>query len=722
MSDFPVNPRTTDEQFSPPHRVSADGDPSKCPFYMQWAAKKPAALNLKVLRQTRYLDDYTYAEEFKKLDLNALKADLTKVMTTSQDWWPADYGHYGPLMIRLAWHAAGTYRTFDGRGGANSGNIRFNPLDSWPDNGNLDKARRLLWPVKQKYGKKISWADLIIFAGNTAIESMGLEPFGFAGGRVDIWAGEEDVYWGAETEWLADERHGSTGRAEDLEKPLGASQMGLIYVNPQGPGGNPQPLEAAKHIRDTFGRMGMNDEETVALIAGGHTFGKAHGAAPDSHVGPSPMLAPIVNAGAGWLNSFRSGKGVDTITSGLEGAWTTKPAEWDHGFFHMLYKYEWKLGKGAGGGHQWYPTDPNAYELIPDAHDPKKKHPPMMLTTDLSLKEDPIYGPISKRFHDNPKAFEEAFKKAWYKLTHRDMGPRTRHLGPLVPEEQLWQDPVGPGNPTLSDKDIRDLKAAISATDLSTAQMVRTAWASASTFRFTDFRGGANGARIRLAPQKDWAVNDPAELAQILRKLQTVKEVSGKCVSLADVIVLAGCVAIEKAAKAAGLSVTVPFTPGRGDATQEKTDVASFAVLEPTADGFRNYQSTVHQLIDRAHLLSLSAPEMSVLVAGLRVLGANAGGSAAGVLTKQPGVLTNDFFVNLLATGTSMAWKQRTATGFVCKTPTGDTWMATEVDLAFVSNAELRAISEYYACDDSKETFVKDFVKAWTKVMNLGMF
>merc|ERR1719201_1190702 len=704
------------------HLANADSDPSKCPFYMQWAAKKPAALNLKVLRQTRYLDDYNYAEEFKKLDLKELKADLTKVMTTSQDWWPADYGHYGPLMIRLAWHAAGTYRTFDGRGGANSGNIRFNPLDSWPDNGNLDKARRLLWPVKQKYGKKISWADHMIFAGNCAIEDMGLEPFGFAGGRVDIWAGEEDVYWGAENEMGADERHGSTGFAEDLEKPLGASQMGLIYVNPQGPRGNPEPLQAAKHIRDTFGRMAMNDEETVSLIAGGHTFGKGHGAAPDSNVGPAPMDAPIQNAGAGWLNSFRSGKGVDTITSGLEGAWTTKPVEWDHGYFHNLFAYEWKLGKGSGGAYQWYPTDPNAQQLVPDAHDPTKKHPPTMFTTDVALKEDPIYGPISKRFHDDPKAFEDAFKRAWYKLTHRDMGPRARCLGPLVPEEQLWQDPVPAGNKSLSANDIKDLKAAISATDLTTAQLVRTAWASASTFRCTDFRGGANGARIRLSPQKDWEVNDPAELKQILDKLETVKKSSGKNVSTADLIVLAGCVAIEKAAKAAGLSVTVPFTPGRGDATQEKTDVESFAVIEPTADGFRNYQSTVHQLIDRAHLLSLSAPEMSVLVAGLRVLGANAGGSAAGVLTKQPGVLTNDFFVNLLATGTSMAWKQRTATGFVCKTPTGDTWMATEVDLAFVSNAELRAISEYYACDDSKETFVKDFVKAWTKVMNLGMF
>jgi catalase-peroxidase len=576
--------------------------------------------------------------------------------------------------------------------------------------------------VKQKYGKKISWADLMIFAGNCAIEDMGLEPFGFAGGRVDIWAGEEDVYWGAENEMGADERHGSTGFAEDLEKPLGASQMGLIYVNPQGPGGNPEPLQAAKHIRDTFGRMGMNDEDTVALIAGGHTFGKAHGAAPDSNVGPSPMNAPIVNAGAGWLNSFRSGKGGDTITSGLEGAWTTNPAKWDHGFFHNLYKYEWKLTKGSGGAYQWIPTDPNAQQLVPDAHDPTKKHPPMMFTTDLALREDPIYGPISKRFHDDPKAFEMAFKKAWYKLTHRDMGPKTRCLGPLVPEEQLWQDPVPAGNKSLSANDIKDLKAAISATDLTTAQLVRTAWASASTFRCTDFRGGANGARIRLAPQKDWEVNDPAELKQILDKLETVKKSSGKCVSTADMIVLAGCVAIEKAAKAGGVGVTVPFTPGRGDAMQEKTDVASFAVLEPTADGFRNYKSTVHQLVDRAHMLSLTAPEMSVLLAGLRVLGANAGGTDFGVLTDQPGVLTNDFFVNLLAMGTSNAWNHRSPTLFESKSPTGKTWTATEVDLAFAANAELRAISEHYACDDSKEMFVKDFVKAWTKVMNLDQY
>jgi len=704
------------------HHAQLAADPAKCPFYMQWAAKKPTALNLRVLRQTKYLDDYKYAEEFKKLDLNELKADLTKMMTTSQDWWPADYGHYGPLMIRLAWHAAGTYRTFDGRGGANSGNIRFNPLDSWPDNGNLDKARRLLWPVKQKYGKKVSWADLMIFAGNTAIESMGLEPLGFAGGRVDIWAGEEDVYWGQESEMGADERHGSTGFAEDLEKPLGASQMGLIYVNPQGPGGNPDVLQAAKHIRNTFGRMAMNDEETVALIAGGHTFGKAHGAAPDSNVGPSPMNAPILNAGAGWLSSFRSGKGADTITSGLEGTWTTKPAEWDHGFFHNLYKYEWKLTQGPGGAKQWVPTDPSAQNLVPDAHDPTKKHPPMMFTTDLALREDPVYGPISKRFHDDPKAFEEAFKRAWYKLTHRDMGPKTRCLGPLVPEEQLWQDPVPAGNKGLSSADIRDLKAAILATGLTTAELVRTAWASASTFRCTDFRGGANGARIRLEPQKGWAVNDPAELAKVLAKLETVQKSSGKNVSLADLIVLGGCAAVEKAAKAGGANVTVPFTPGRGDALQEKTDVASFDVLEPTADGFRNYKSTVHQLVDRAHLLSLSAPEMSVLVAGMRALGATAGGSDVGVLTTQPGVLTNDFFVNLLAMGTSSAWRHRTPTVFESTSPAGSAWTASEVDLAFAANAELRAISEHYACDDSKETFVADFVKAWAKVMDLDQF
>ena len=698
----------------------------------------PNQLNLRVLHQNSSLsdpmaEDFNYAEEFKTVDLDALKKDIEAVMTTSQDWWPADYGHYGPLFIRMAWHSAGTYRIHDGRGGGASGTIRFAPLNSWPDNGNLDKARRLLWPVKQKYGRKLSWADLMIFTGNCALESMGFETFGFAGGREDVWAPEEDIYWGPETGWLDDERY--TGD-RDLEKPLGAVQMGLIYVNPEGPNGNPDPLAAARDIRETFSRMAMNDEETVALIAGGHTFGKAHGAAPDSHVGPEPEGATIEEQGLGWKNSYGSGKGGDTITSGLEGAWTTQPAKWDNNFFDNLYGYEWELFKSPAGAQQWRPTDASAAGTVPDAHDPSKTHAPIMLTTDLALREDPIYGPISKRFHENPEEFADAFAKAWYKLTHRDMGPISRCLGPLVPAEpQLWQDPVpAVDHELVDDADVAELKSKILASGLTVGQLVSTAWASASTFRGTDKRGGANGARIRLAPQKDWAVNNPSELATVLGTLEGVQSAfndaqsNGKRVSLADVIVLGGAAAIEQAAKAAGQDVQVPFSPGRTDATAEHTDEESFAVLEPTADGFRNYIGNGHQrasselLVDRAHFLNLTAPEMTVLVGGLRVLGANAGGSEVGVFTDRQGQLTNDFFVNLLDLGTT--WQPSGTKGvYEGRNGSGDVkWTGSEVDLVFGSNSQLRAIAEVYGCDDGQQAFVSDFVAAWAKVMNLDRF
>jgi catalase-peroxidase len=701
----------------------------------------PNQLNLEILHQNSPLsnpmgEEFDYASEFKKLDLNALKKDIEAVMTTSQDWWPADYGHYGPLFIRMAWHAAGTYRIADGRGGAGSGSQRFAPLNSWPDNVSLDKARRLLWPIKQKYGRKISWGDLLVLAGNCALESMGLKTFGFAGGREDVWEPELDINWGHEKTWLGDERY--TGDRV-LDKPFGAVQMGLIYVNPEGPNGKPDPLAAARDIRETFRRMAMNDEETVALIAGGHTFGKAHGAAPaPQYVGPEPEGASLEEQGLGWKNTFESGRGAHTITSGLEGAWTSNPVKWDNGYFDNLFSYEWELGKGPGGAWQWHPKDASAAGTVPDAHDPSKKHPPMMFTTDLSLKMDPIYAPISKRFHENPGLLAEAFAKAWYKLTHRDMGPVSRLLGPLVPPPQLWQDPVpAVDHELIGAQDIAQLKAKILASGLSVSQLVTTAWASASTFRGSDKRGGANGARLRLAPQKGWEVNQPAELAKVLATLEKIqKEFNGaqsggkKKVSLADVIVLGGCAAIEAAAKKAGHAVQVPFAPGRTDASQEMTDVESFAVLEPTADGFRNYQrkgddrSAPELLVDRTRLLTLTAPEMTVLIGGLRVLNANFGQSELGVFTERPGSLTNDFFVNLLDMSTE--WR---------KSPQGEhfyegrdhrtgkvRWKGTAVDLVFGSNSQLRAIGEVYACDDSQQTFVRDFVAAWVKVMNLDRF
>jgi catalase-peroxidase len=701
----------------------------------------PNQLDLKVLHQNSPLSDPTgtefdYAQEFKSLDLDALKADVFALMTTSQDWWPADYGHYGPLFIRMAWHSAGTYRIADGRGGGGSGAQRFAPLNSWPDNVNLDKARLLLWPIKQKYGRKISWADLMIFAGNCALESMGLKTFGFAGGREDIWEPDESIYWGSEDTWLGDKRY--TGDRE-LENPLGAVQMGLIYVNPEGPNGTPDPAASVRDIRETFARMAMNDEETVALIAGGHTFGKAHGAAsPDKYVGPAPAAASIEEQGLGWKNSFGTGNGDATITSGLEGAWTTNPVKWDNDYFDHLFNLEWELVKGPGGGNQWTPKqNGTAVATVPDAHDPAKKHPPMMFTTDLALKIDPEYAKISKRFHENPAEFADAFAKAWYKLTHRDMGPIARYLGPLVPAEpQLWQDPVpAVDHPLIDDSDVAALKAKILGAGLSTAQLVTTAWASAATFRGTDKRGGANGARIRLAPQKDWAVNEPAKLATVLQTLEKVQadfnasQSGGKRVSLADVIVLGGCAAIEDAAKKAGSTVTVPFSPGRTDASQDQTDAHSFGVLEPNADGFRNYfgdaaGNTPEQwLVERANLLTLSAPEMTVLIGGLRALGANAGGSQHGVFTKRPGTLTNDFFVNLLDMSTT--WKAGGAAHeFEGRDRhTGELkWTGTEVDLVFGSNSQLRAVAEFYACDDSQQAFVNDFVAAWHKVMNLDRF
>jgi len=701
----------------------------------------PNQLNLKMLHQNSPLSNpmgkaFNYAAAFKSLDLNAVIKDLHAVMTASQDWWPADYGHYGPLFIRMAWHSAGTYRIADGRGGGGSGLQRFAPLNSWPDNVSLDKARRLLWPIKQKYGRKISWADLMILAGNVALESMGFKTFGFAGGREDVWEPDEDTNWGAEETWLGDKRY--TGDRQ-LDNPLGAVQMGLIYVNPQGPNGNPDPIAAARDIRETFLRMAMNDEETVALIAGGHTFGKCHGAADaDKYVGREPEAASIEEQGLGWKNSFGSGKGDDAITSGLEGAWTTNPVKWDNNYLENLFRYEWELTKSPAGAHQWTPKDPSAKGTVPDAHDPSKRHAPFMLTTDLSLRMDPIYAPISKHFLEHPQAFADAFAKAWYKLTHRDMGPHSRYLGPLVPAEPLlWQDPVPAVDHALvSEQDIAALKAKILAAGLSVSQLVTTAWASVATFRGSDKRGGANGARIRLAPQKDWEVNQPGELTKVLHTLETIRknfnsaQSGGKQVSLADLIVLGGCAAVEAAAKSAGHAVKVPFTPGRTDASQAQTDVASFAVLEPTADGFRNYlgkgqnRPAEELLVDRAQLMTLTAPEMTVLVGGMRALGANFGRSAHGVFTKRPGTLTNDFFVNLLDMSTIWAPSATSAGVYEGRDRgTGELkWTGTRVDLIFGSNSQLRAVAEVYACDDSQQTFVHDFVAAWNKVMNLDRF
>ncbi len=699
----------------------------------------PNQLRLDVLHQNAPASnplgaDFDYAAEFSKLDLEAVKKDIEKMLTTSQDWWPADYGHYGPFFIRLAWHSAGTYRVADGRGGARSGTIRFAPLNSWPDNGNLDKARRLLWPIKKKYGSKISWADLMILTGNVSLESMGFETFGFAGGRADVWEPESDVYWGPESEWLADKRYSGD---RQLESPLAAVQMGLIYVNPQGPNGKPDPLASARDIRETFGRMAMNDEETVALIAGGHTFGKAHGAAdPGKFVGAEPEAAGTEMQGLGWKNKFGKGHGADTITSGLEGAWTSTPAEWSNGFFDNMFNYEWEQTRSPAGAIQWKPTDASADSLVPDAHDESKSHAPMMFTTDLALKMDPIYGPISKRFHENPDQFEKAFAKAWYKLTHRDMGPHCLCLGPEVPEVQLWQDPIPAVDYELiGDGEIKSLKATILDSGLSVSQLVSTAWASASTYRGTDMRGGANGSRIRLAPQKDWAVNQPAELAKVIEALEKVQadfngSGGGKKVSLADLIVLGGCAAIEKAAKDGGREIEVPFSPGRNDATEELTDADSFAALEPLTDGFRNYHTEGQRrrpeelLVDRAHLLTLSAPEMTVLVGGLRVLDSNFGTSKVGVFTDRPGVLSNDFFVNLTDVG--VVWNKSSKGAHMYEgldRDTGDVrWTGTGVDLVFGSNSQLRALSEVYASEDSQDKFVADFVKAWDKVMNLDRF
>jgi len=707
-----------------------------CPVTNQ-GPKKPAteqSVNLKVLNPANYLSNYNYAEEFKKLDLDELKRDLFALMTNSQPWWPADYGHYGPLFIRMAWHSAGTYRIHDGRGGANTGNMRFAPLNSWPDNGNLDKARRLLWPIKQKYGRKLSWADLLIFTGNCALESMGFQPFGFAGGRVDIWEPEADVYWGPETVVMTSERYHSDlargqGDEASLETPLAAVQMGLIYVNPEGPAGNPDPLASARDIRETFARMAMDDEETVALIAGGHTFGKGHGAGPGSNVGPAPEDATLAEQNLGWENKFGTGRGVDTITSGLEGAWTVNPIVWDHGYFHNLFTYEWKQTKSPAGATIWIPTDEKANALVPDAHDASRRHPPVMFTSDLALKLDAKYAAISRRFFENPEEFKVAFAKAWYKLTHRDLGPHSRCLGKLVPAAQPWQDPVpAAAGPAVDAKDVAALKAAVLATGLPHAHLVKAAWASASTHRVTDFRGGSNGARVRLSPQKDWKVNDPAELAAVLAALAGVQAAwnasHGSQVSLADLIVIGGNAAVEAAAAKGGVTVSVAFQPGRTDATAEQTDIKSFAVLEPAVDGFRNFLPCpvghVPQLVDRAHKLGLSAPETSVLIAGLRVLNANTGSSPHGVLTARPGTLSNDFFVNLLDMSTT--WDASADVKNVYEGKDLNTnqvkYTATPVDLVFGSNSELRAIAEYYAQDDSKEVFVHDFVAAWGKVMN----
>lgn len=746
--------RAADE--STKSKPQTGSDASKCPViggtikdptdrntaagFMSNADWWPNQLNLRILHQNSPKgnplgEKFNYAEEFKKLDLTALKKDIDALMTTSQDWWPADYGHYGPFFIRMAWHSAGTYRVSDGRGGASDGTQRFAPLNSWPDNANLDKARRLLWPIKQKYGQKISWADLMIFAGNCALESMGFKTFGFAGGREDVWEPQEDIYWGPESEWLGDKRYSGDRK---LENPLGAVQMGLIYVNPEGPNGKPDPVAAAKDIRETFGRMAMNDEETVALIAGGHTFGKAHGAAnPKGNVGPEPEGASIEEQGLGWKNKFGKGNAGDTITSGLEGAWTSTPRAWSHGYFVNLFAFEWEQTKSPAGATLWVPKGGAAKDTVPDAHDPAKRHAPIMFTTDLALKMDPAYAKISKRFHDNPGEFADAFAKAWYKLTHRDMGPVERCLGPMVPPPQLWQDPVPKVDHKLvEDKDIADLKGKILASGLSVPQLVSTAWASASTFRGTDNRGGANGARVRLAPQKDWEVNQPAQLAKVLPTLEKIQkdfnssQSGGKKISLADLIVLGGCAAVEKAAKDGGQEVKVPFTPGRTDATQEMTDAASFAVLEPKTDGFRNYFGHEHDrpaeelLVDRANLLTLSAPEMTVLVGGLRVLETNVGFPQLGVFTKRPGTLTNDFFVNLLDMST--AWqKSPTCEHFFegKDRKTGKVkWTGSRVDLVFGSNSQLRAIAEAYASEDAQQKFVNDFVAVWNKVMNLDRF
>jgi catalase-peroxidase len=701
----------------------------------------PNQLKLNILHQHSSLSDpmgeqFNYAKEFKSLDLNAVIKDLTALMTDSQDWWPADYGHYGPFFIRMAWHSAGTYRIADGRGGAGTGAQRFAPLNSWPDNGNLDKARRLLWPVKQKYGRKLSWADLMILAGNVALDSMGFKTFGFGGGREDIWEPEEDIYWGPESKWLDDQRYSGD---RELENPLGAVQMGLIYVNPEGPNGKPDPVASARDIRETFARMAMNDEETVALVAGGHTFGKCHGAAdPIQYVGPEPEGASLGAQGLGWINTFGSGKGVHAITSGIEGAWTTNPVQWDYDYLDILFKYEWELTKSPAGAHQWTPKDASAVGTVPDAHDQSKRHAPMMTTADLAMRMDPAYEKISRHFLKNSEEFADTFARAWFKLTHRDMGPIARYLGPLVPKEVLiWQDPIPAVNHKLVDEqDIAALKAKILASGLSISQLIVTAWASAATFRGSDKRGGANGARIRLEPQKHWEVNQPAELAKVLSKLEAIQkdfnsaQTGGKQVSIADLIVLGGCAAVEAAAKKAGQDVRVPFSPGRMDATQEQTDADSFAVLEPTADGFRNHtrkgleESAAELLVDKAQLMTLTAPEMTVLIGGLRALNANVGQSQHGVFTKRPETLTNDFFVNLLDMNTK--WQKSAASEDVLEgrdRATGEVkWTGTVVDLVFGSNAQLRALAEVYACSDAQQVFVRDFVAAWNKVMNLDRF
>jgi catalase-peroxidase len=700
----------------------------------------PNQLDLDILHQNSSLsnpmgEEFDYAREFRKLDLKAVKKDLYALMTDSQEWWPADYGHYGPLFIRMAWHSAGTYRRGDGRGGGESGSLRFAPLNSWPDNANLDKARRLLWPIKQKYGNSISWADLMILAGNCAIESMGLETFGFAGGREDIWEPEKDIYWGTETEWLGDKRYSGD---RELENPLAAVQMGLIYVNPEGPNGNPDPVASGRDIRETFARMAMNDVETVALVAGGDTFGKSHGAGDASLVGPEPEAAPIEEQGLGWISTYGSGKGGDTITSGIEGAWKPNPTQWDMGYLYVLFKYEWDLVKSPAGAHQWMAKDVAEENLVVDAHDPTQKHPPMMTTADLALRFDPVYEPISRRYLEHPQEFADAFARAWFKLTHRDMGPRSRYLGPEVPDEVLiWQDPVPDVDYELIDQqDIAGLKSRILASGLSVPELVSTAWASASTFRGSDKRGGANGARIRLAPQKDWDVNEPDQLAKVLQTLAGIQkqfnaeQSGGKKVSLADLIVLGGCAGVEQAAKKGGHDVTVPFSPGRTDALQEQTDVASFAVLEPVADGFRNYQKTQyavaaeHLLVDRAQLLTLTAPEMTALIGGMRVLSANYGQSQHGVFTAKPGTLSNDFFVNLLDMSTTWSPVSEDADVFEGRDrATGNVkWTGTRVDLIFGSNSRLRALAEMYAQDDAQEKFVNDFIAAWNKVMNLDRF
>ena len=726
-------------------------DESKCPFVdatrnpaisgkaqtnAQWW---PNQLRLNVLHQHGKASNpmgegFDYAQAFRSLDLDAVIKDLHALMTDSQAWWPADWGHYGGLMIRMAWHSAGTYRVADGRGGAGTGNQRFAPLNSWPDNGNLDKARRLLWPIKQKYGRQISWADLMILAGNVALESMGFKTFGFAGGREDVWAPEEDIYWGTEKTWLGDERYSGE---RDLQNPLAAVQMGLIYVNPEGPNGKPDPVASGRDVRETFARMAMNDEETVALVAGGHTFGKAHGAGDPSLLGPEPEAAPIEAQGLGWISRFGSGNAADTTTSGIEGAWKPHPTTWDNGYFDMLFGYEWELTRSPAGAHQWTPKNCRPEHLIPDAHDPSKKHPPMMTTADLSLRMDPAYEKIARRFHQDPKAFADAFARAWFKLTHRDMGPRARYLGALVPKEVLiWQDPIPAlDHPLVDARDIESLKSTVLASGLSISQLVRTAWASAATFRGSDKRGGANGARIRLAPQKDWAVNQPADLATVLTTLESIRDgfnsaqTGGKRISLADLIVLGGCAAIEAAARNAGVDVTVPFAAGRMDALQEQTDAESFAVLEPAADGFRNYlrsgleDSACELLLDKAQLLTLSAPEMTVLVGGMRVLNANSEASPQGVFTQRPQTLCTDFFVNLLDMRTR--WQPSDTAGVLQgrdRVSGQLRWTATAVDLVFGSNAQLRAIAEVYACEDAQEVFVHDFVAAWSKVMHLDRF